>query len=336
MLRHLARSAIYKLAAWEPLFRAVRRRRLDGKVVILMYHELAEDSDDVEAWTVVKRTDFLRQMDYLRANFDVMSLPRAIARMAQPNCADRPIAVVTFDDGDRGNRDVLVPIIETYELPVTIFVATGQVQDQRSYWFDRVINALQVHTPVTVALPPTLPATYVINETRGEPNWAKIRELLSALKNLEPTARERVVDLITDKIAWQDRRSRGIAPLMISDIKELSDYSLVTIGAHSHCHNILTQVDRQAAFESAVRSKDLLELWTGQKVRYFAYPHGDFNDAVISAVMAAGFEAALTTAARPWGTDDKLFALPRIGVGRYDLPEVFKLGLVGGIGHILN
>lgn len=336
MLRHFAKSAMYQLAAWEPLFGPVRRRRLGGKAVVLMYHELAEDDDDVEAWTVVKRTDFLRQMDYLRSKFEVLSLSQAIARMTQPDGSDRPLAVVTFDDGDRGNRDILLPIVEALDLPATIFVATGQVQDRSPYWFDRLVNALQVDTPVTLSLPSDSSAVYAINETRGAANWIRIQELLSSLKKLEPVKREQVVDDMIKRIEPREPRYRGIAPLSINDVRELADCPLVTIGAHSHCHNILTQIDRQAAFESAARSKELLESWTGRRVNYFAYPNGDFNDAVVSAVVEAGFEAALSTVPRPWNRGEPLFALPRIGVGRYDSIEVFKLGLVGGIGQFLN
>lgn len=303
--------------------------------MILMYHELTEDGDDVEAWSAVKRTDFVKQMDYLRSKFDVLSLSQAIAQMAQPTSSDRPMAVVTFDDGDRGNRDVLLPIIEAMDLPVTIFVATGQVQDRKSYWYDRLINALQVDAPVTVALPAASPATYVINETRGARNWTRIQHLLTSLKKLEPTKREQVVDDVIKSIDRYAPRSRGIAPLAISDIRELADCPLVTIGAHSHCHNILTQLDRQAAFESAARSKELLESWTGRRVSYFAYPNGDFNDAVVSVVVEAGFEAAVTTDPRPWKRGEQLFALPRIGVGRYDSLDVFKVGLVSGTGRFL-
>lgn len=303
--------------------------------MILMYHELTEDGDDVEAWSAVKRTDFVKQMDYLRSKFDVLSLSQAIAQMAQPTSSDRPMAVVTFDDGDRGNRDVLLPILETMDLPVTIFIATGQVQDRRSYWYDRLINALQVDAPVTVALPAASPATYVINETRGAQNWIRIQHLLSSLKKLEPTKREQVVDDVIKSVDRYPPRSPGIAPLAISDIWELADCPLVTIGAHSHCHNILTQLDRQAAFESTARSKELLESWTGRRVSYFAYPNGDFNDAVVSVVMEAGFEAAVTTDPRPWERGEQLFALPRIGVGRYDSLDVFKVGLISGIGRLL-
>jgi peptidoglycan/xylan/chitin deacetylase (PgdA/CDA1 family) len=327
---------MYQVATWEPLFGPVRRRQLSGKTVVLMYHEVASDDDDVEAWTVVKHSDFVRQMDYLRTKFDVVSLSDAIARMAQPGSSDRPMAVVTFDDGDRGNRDVLLPIVESLELPVTIFVATRQVQDQRPYWFDRLVNTLQVEVPVIVSLPAVLPATYVINETSGARNWAKIQQLLVALKNLEPAARENAVDAIIDNLRLHTPHSRGIAPLTINDIKDLSCSRLVTIGAHSHCHNILTQLDYPAVLESVVQSKKLLESWSGRNVNYFAYPNGDYNDSVISAVAAAGFEAAMTTAPHPWESGENSFALPRIGVGRYDSLDVFKVGLVGGIGRFLN
>ena len=333
MLRRFAKTALYRLAAWEPLYEPLRRRRLDGKAVVLMYHELAEDTDDVEAWTVVKRGDFVRQMDYLRSRFDVVSLSQALARMAQPDAAGRPPAVVTFDDGDRGNRDVLLPVVEALDLPVTIFVATRQVEDQKSYWFDRLINALQTDVPVTVTLPEPARLTCVVNETRGARNWARIERLLAALKKLEPAVRERVVDAVVKDVERNKRRSRGIVPLTVGDLKELADCPLVTLGAHSHCHNILTQIDRQAAFESAARSKTLLETWTGRRVRYFAYPNGDFNDAVVSAIAAAGFEAAVTTVPRRWEKNESSLTLPRIAVGRYDSLDTFKMNLIGGMGR---
>lgn len=155
-----------RLFAAEPFLSATRKWRLSGATVILMYHELADDADDLDAWTVVKRSDFLRQMDYVRAEFDVVSLSEAISRMASERLSERPLAVVTFDDGDRGNRDVLLPIVEDLDLPVTVFVATGQVRDQKPYWFDRFLNALQTDEHVTVTLPSPW-VRRVINKTRG-------------------------------------------------------------------------------------------------------------------------------------------------------------------------
>ena len=331
MLGNLARTAIYRLAAWEPLFEAVRKRQTSGKAVLLMYHELAADDDNIESWTVVKRRDFMQQMDYLRSKFDVVSLSQAIERMSRSDAVDRPLAVVTFDDGDRGNRDILLPIVESMGLSVTIFVATGQVQDQRPYWFDRLINALQTEARITVAHPELSGESYVINETRGARNWTRIERLLSSLKKLDPIIRERVVSDIVNAVPRHTPRNRGIAPLTADDIRDLCKSPWVTIGAHSHCHNILTQLDYQAVLASVARSKELLESWTGHQVDYFAYPNGDYNESVVSAVRAAGFKAAVSNCLRPWDHGDDLFALPRIGVGRYDWFDLFKVRLVGGI-----
>jgi peptidoglycan/xylan/chitin deacetylase (PgdA/CDA1 family) len=336
MTKQLVRKMLYGLIAWEPLFKAVRKRELDNRVVVLMYHELAEDDDDVEAWTVIRRSNFVQQIDYLRTQFDVVSLSDAIERMAQPSRSDRPLAVVTFDDGDRGNSEVLLPILRELDLPVTIFIATRQVQDQKPYWFDRLINALQVELPIIITLPGKHPDTYAINETRGARNWSRIDQLLVALKKLEPTMREHAVNSIIENIGRQRSRPYRIAPLAMTDVKALAECSQVTIGAHSHCHNILTQLDQDAVFASAVRSKQLLESWTGQAVNYFAYPNGDYNDEVMATVAAAGFEAAVTTVQRPWNRGDHVLALPRIGIGRYDSLDVFKVKLVGGLRHILN
>jgi len=327
---------MYRLATSEPLFGAACRRQLAGRAVALMYHELASDNDDIEAWTVVRRSDFLRQMDYLRKQFDVVSLSQAIARMAQSNPADRPLVVITFDDGDRGNHDVLLPIVESMALPVTIFIATGQVQDQQLYWFDRLVNVLQTNMPITVSLPGTLPATYVINETRGARNWKAIENLLVDLKNLAPADRERAVEAVISHIGRRNQRSSGIAPLTVNDVSALASSSWVTIGGHSHCHNILTQIDNQAVAESVMQSKQLLELWAGRPIRYFAYPNGDYNQSVSAAVAAAGFEAAMTTQPRIWEQGEDIYALPRMGVGRYDSLDVFKAGLLGGIGRIFR
>jgi peptidoglycan/xylan/chitin deacetylase (PgdA/CDA1 family) len=335
-LKNLTRTAIYRMATWEPWFEPLRQRRLGGKAVIFMYHELAADDDEIESWTVVRRSDFMRQMDYLRARFDIVSLAQAIERMSLPNDAERPLAVLTFDDGDRGNRDVLLPIVEALALPVTIFVATRQVQDQELYWFDRLINALQTDQPVVIRHPALSVPVCPVNATRGARNWSRIEQLLSALKALDPQVREQVVEDILQRLPARSTRRRAIAPLSVRDVRELAGSPFVTVGAHSHCHNILTQLDGATARETIGRSKALLESWTGRTIDYFAYPNGDYNDSVIEAVATAGFKAAVAGEPRLWSRGENLLALPRIGVGRYDTHAVFKAKASGGLGAVFR
>jgi peptidoglycan/xylan/chitin deacetylase (PgdA/CDA1 family) len=123
--------------------------------------------------------------------------------------------------------------------------------------------------------------------------------------------------------------------LRIDEVRELASCPWVTIGAHSHCHNILTQLAPEEMRNSIATSKQLLESWAGRAVDYFAYPNGDANTEVMSVVKSCGFKCGLTTLPRPWNRRDSAFALPRIAVGRYDVEEVFRLNLVGGIAAIV-
>lgn len=324
------RDAAYGALACTPVLEHLGHRRLRGKVVALMYHEIAEDADDIEAWTVVKRGEFVRQMAYLRERFDIVSLAEAIARIGAADHGDKPMAVVTFDDGDSGNRRCLLPVIESLKLPVTIFIATQAVAERTSYWFDRVMNALQRAGKVEIGSTEWFPSRITINKERGAANWKKIQDVLVALKRLEPARREQAVGQLLENLP-NSGIGYQIEPLTVDDVKQLAACPLVTIGAHSHCHNILTQFSHEQAKESISRSRELLKEWTGRPVKYFAYPNGDHSPAVVAAVKSAGFEAAMTVRPGVWTPGDGLFELPRFGVGRYDSFSNFKLKLVGGL-----
>lgn len=331
----ILRTLAYKTLAWEPILRRRRQKHLRNMAVVLMYHEIADDQDEIESWTVVKRSAFLRQVEYLRDNFEIVSLGDAISAMSGNREFSRPLAVITFDDGDAGNRRVLLPLVESLKVPVTIFIATRAVQDQTLYWFDRLINALQSDSPVNLDLSDLSLGNYVFNETRGARNWARIQALLAALKHVSYARREALADEIIARVGPQQWCGERIKPLRVDEVKDLASSSWLTIGAHSHCHNILTQLTPEGVKNSVSTSKRLLESWIGRTVDYFAYPNGDANPEVMNIVESCGFRCGLTTSARPWDRRDPVFALPRIAVGRYDAEEVFKLNLVGGIATLV-
>jgi len=137
-------------------------------------------------------------------------------------------------------------------------------------------------------------------------------------------------------VAGKATRPRArVAPLTQEGLRALAASPLVTIGAHSDCHNILTQLDPDAARQSIATSKRLLESWTGKEVWSFAYPNGDYDERIAETVMQLGFRCAITTGDRLWARNDSPYGIPRIGVGRYDSLAKFKLGLVGGARNVV-
>lgn len=309
-----------------------RRAALKNKIVVLMYHEVLSDAEDIEAWTVVRESDIWMQMKYLVRHFQVIPLVDAFRYMEDPRDTDEPLVVVTFDDGYAGNKRCFLPIVEALRIPVTLFVSTAAVQTRHPYWYDRIIMALQSRRNGRAVLDlrdKGLRAYDFGGHVCGERRWTTINRLLSDLKALDPLTREVVVDRLLERWGATEWTHGRLCPLTASEVAELAKSPWVTIGAHSHCHNILVQLDRGQVRESVELSKRLLEEWTGRLVDFFAYPNGDYDENVIGALKSAGFRCGMTVLPRPWSASDSLFAIPRIGIGRYDSFEMFRAKVSG-------
>lgn len=315
-----------------PWYALARARALRGDAVtVLMYHTLGADDEALDAWTVVRRADFLRQLDWLRRRYEVVSLDAALADAARPIDA-RPRAVITFDDGEAGLHRHLLPIVEREQLPVTVYVATGQIESRRPYWFDRVMNSTQVSAPAALDLGVAGLGRWPLRPVAGESAWVAIGSVLEALKGLVPSARDAAVAQLEAALADVPRRRiTALAPLALEQLRELAASRWVTIGAHTHGHELLDQIPLDQARASIEHSRGLLREWTGQAVEHFAYPNGNHNPALMAAVEQLGFRSAMATGKGLWRPDAGRFAIQRVPVGRYDDLDKFRLDLLGGV-----
>lgn len=321
----LKRWATQALAA-PPVWSVLQRRvRAGDPVTILCYHTLGPDQGGPDAWTVLRMADFRQQVAFLRAHYDIVSLGEALA--PRPAGATRPRAVLTFDDGEAGMHRHLLPFVRAENLPVTVYVATGQIESGQPFWFDRVMNALQSDRPVRLDLRPHGLDEWNFPAGGGLPVWWSMGYLLERMKDVPPDAREEITKTI-EAARPAPPPDRALAPMTRSELAELAACPLVTIGAHSHCHNLLDRIPLDAARESMAGSRRLLQEWTGQDVAHFAYPNGNYSDALCAAAREVGFRSATILGMRLARGDADPFALPRLAIGRYDSAARFKLRLV--------
>lgn len=101
-------------------------------VAILFYHRIADQFPN--GWTM-SRDDFRRQLDWLQANFDVVSLEEAQQRIRSSH-NDRPSVALTFDDGYRDNAEFAIPELAQRHLPATYFVSTDFVASGTAFPHD--------------------------------------------------------------------------------------------------------------------------------------------------------------------------------------------------------
>jgi peptidoglycan/xylan/chitin deacetylase (PgdA/CDA1 family) len=99
--------------------------------MVAMYHRVADDL--ATPWTVTNAM-FERQVEWLRANFDLVSFGEAQRRVREGN--KRPAVCITFDDGYAENCEAALPLLIRHCVPCTYFVTSRNVIDQRSFAHD--------------------------------------------------------------------------------------------------------------------------------------------------------------------------------------------------------
>jgi len=316
VLRGLTVGPVY------PLLRGYALR--ERPATVLCYHTLRPDDHQLDAWVALRKSDFLAQVDMLRESYDIVSLDDALA--PAPKGA-RPRVALTFDDGEIGLFDHLLPIVNAMDIPVTIYVATAHIEAGTPFWFDRVMNALQAAGKVQITLDGL--GAWQIGPERGKNRWAQIGAVLEALKTATSQDRDALADEIVSQSGAVVDSFLPLQPMSLPQLKELASDSRITIGAHSHGHELLDQLSIPEAKASIVRSRNLLAAWTGQDIRHFAYPNGNYTPELMNALDELGFVSATILEDRLVQSDAPAHAMPRIAVGRYDTLARLKLRLVG-------
>jgi peptidoglycan/xylan/chitin deacetylase (PgdA/CDA1 family) len=332
------KSALYRLAASEPLLRRVRRRVAGAGVTVFMYHDIGADDAVDDAWQVVRRGDFAAQVEYLKTCYDIIDLDTALARLQSgaAGAAPRPLAVLTFDDGLRGNHTHLLPLLDALQVPATIYVATGHVESQQGYWFDRIANMLQPGIDSRIDLSAFGLGRFEVSGPPGPVRWSRVQCILAATKRLEASRCAAVAELVEAQVREQAPGRSGdapqvLAPLSLDMLRELAAHPRVTLGVHTHGHELLPLLDIELARRTIIGARDRLLRWTGLQARHFAYPSGRSDAATRALVAQLGFASAAGTRMGVWTAADELMHIPRVSVGRYDSLATFKLNSVGGL-----
>lgn len=324
--KELAKSVLLGLATAPVFYPWLRRRALrDNPITILCYHTLGPDGDDMDAWTVLQQDQFRRQIARFRRDYDIVSLDQALEGPA----SKQPQLVLTFDDGDIGLYTHLLPIIRAEGLPVLAYIATGQIVDQRPYWFDRVVNALQGPGTRTIDLGQSGLGRWTVGPDHGPGRSRVIGDILGMMKTIDPDQREVVAERVIAQAAPVTAPATPVGPMSLAQLQEFAAHPGVTIAAHSHCHNLLDQIPLEDAAHSIALSRTLLQDWTGQEVRHFAYPNSNHNAALRAEMARQGFASATVLDDALTPRDQDRFALSRINVGRFGHINRLRLRMAG-------
>jgi peptidoglycan/xylan/chitin deacetylase (PgdA/CDA1 family) len=302
-----------------------------SRAVVLMYHCVGDHERD--PWYLrVDAEHFDEQIRLLREQFRPKTL-RDIAAEARSGSITPGSVAVTFDDGYANNLTDAAPILERHDVPATVFVATGFVAHQRSYWWEQLeelfLGPGRLPENLEVALDDVrhrwslgraaARATPSAEEWRSHepppsPRQASFLALAELLERVPPATREAVMG---DLISWAGRPVivRGSRqPVTPEQLRRLASHDLVEIGAHTVWHPWLPLLSLEEQRAEIIGSKEWLQQLLGEGVLTFAYPDGAHDAATKAIVAEGGFEGACTTSRGAVTARADLLAMPRLGV----------------------
>jgi peptidoglycan/xylan/chitin deacetylase (PgdA/CDA1 family) len=199
--------------------------------------------------------------------------------------------ILSCDDGYRSAMTELLPLLEKRGISCLLFVTTGFISGDLEPYEMQLADFLA---------------------GRGqESSYERIR---LELKPASPAARRRSLAELFDASGGEPPAPRAEEFLSWEELRELSRHPLVTVGAHTVNHPLLTALPWVQAFKELRHAKREIQSRLGRPVEAVAYPYGGHSLRVRTLARLAGYRYGFTTRAARISAGPGLnrLALPRI------------------------
>ncbi len=237
------RNALFKCLRYSGLPWLLRHTAQRRRVTLVMFHDIAPAYAE-RAFAFLKRAyNVISLEDYLMAR-----------RKGDSSLLPERALVITLDDGHARNRELL-PILEKFDLPITIFLCAGIVGTRRHFWFK------YRHPDVNIGRLKTVPNAERL-QTLARAGFDPLRE-------------------------WEQPQA-----LSCQDIEHMR--SRVNFQSHTLLHPCLPHCTDEEAWAEIAGSRQTLEQAYGLRVNAIAFPNGDYNARDLALVRRAGYECAIT------------------------------------------
>jgi peptidoglycan/xylan/chitin deacetylase (PgdA/CDA1 family) len=289
-----------------------------------MLHGVMDEHEKAE-WTPIRtRTSRKALRDTLALSsryLNFISLDDAVDMLSGNISVTNNACVVTFDDGQLNNYVCAIPILKEFSVPCTLYPSTRVVDEQSTYWFDRLDYAIQqpgLHdTTVTVN-------NHVINidQTTRRSISSSLSLLIKTLKkeyHFDHDFQKHVSLVCEDlenrsgkKIDQLENRDLWSAAMTWDEIAECSKSENIIIGSHTVNHVRLSIADSGTIRDELIKSKNVIESHTGRDCKHFCYPNGDWNLETKEIAKETGYISAVTTDTGLNSLDSDPYELKRI------------------------
>jgi peptidoglycan/xylan/chitin deacetylase (PgdA/CDA1 family) len=282
--------------------------RFSRRFQILGYHKISKDPHPF--FEPVHPEIFEKHMQFLKSCYNVIHLQELVARAKRGDVPERAVAI-TFDDGYRDNYDCAFPILKKYQLPATIFVATGAIDTGNLIWHDRAFDAFRFATVSRARLEDRAVPELVLETDEGRRK--SLESTLLRARRLYGDQRRVFIDDLEQKLRPNLPVCAGQRMLTWDQVREMHQAG-IDFGSHTVSHTILSHVPKSDLVKELQDSKNEISERLGSPVVTFAYPngkHSDYNDEAKAVLYECGYSCAVTSCSGSNHASSDVFELKR-------------------------
>jgi len=292
-------------------------------VPIFMLHRTFPDSmhDKDQTPSYLKRC-----LHYLRENkYHFLSVDEIFETLQNGEKLPNKAVAFTIDDGFDDQASLAAPVFIENDCPVTIFLVTGFINGELWPWFSQVEHLIQnsLQPSISLNLNETI-YTYSLN-TEKEKSRAS-QQILEIFKTSLWQNIPQLIQHLSEqtKVNLPDSPPDNARALTWDAAREL-ETDIVSFGAHTHTHPILSKTDDSQAAYEINHSWQIINEQLQNPSKIFCYPNGqpnDYGNREIELLKNSEMLGALSTTPKQFETtdisEDEYYRVPR-----YSLPGNF-------------
>jgi peptidoglycan/xylan/chitin deacetylase (PgdA/CDA1 family) len=278
--------------------------RVNGgyRPLVLGYHRVVTDFDEAARHDMpsmlVSTAMFERHLDFLGRHFRFIDIDEAARAIHAGVPFERPVAVITFDDGYADVYENAIPILKRKGIPAASFVVTDLIDKRAWQVHDKLYHLVEKGFSVwdnprrhlhSVLTDLNLPASDILRDRSAarSPHLA-----VSAL--LPSLSRQNLQKVMAYLECNVGNGFVNVPPTVTWDMLKQMRRDGFVIGSHTRSH-VSLPTESAAVLEDELRgSKTVLEEGLGEPIDHFCYPGGQFTPTVVDALAKCGYRYAYT------------------------------------------
>lgn len=261
----------------------------------------AELNGTIQAGMYVEPDTLELHIRFLNKYFNIIPLNEFISgELTRKSLRDnRPLCVITFDDGWHDFYKYVYPLLLAYKVPATVYLPTEFIGTNNWFWSDRLAWLIAHKVDITKSLLQRYssqnPLLRMIINTKGSLSFKQEKAIEISKQFSNEIIEEAIAEFaeLIGALHFEPKR----AFLSWEEVREMFQSKLITFGSHTAGHKILTNLRESEIRQELEISMDKLisEQIVDHSSISFCYPNGNYDNKTALMVQEVGYSSAVTT-----------------------------------------